>query len=102
MPDRDNWFGSALVYRPTVYEYCQLALQPTLDSGAAERMGEILRRAETEPLLNFLLEEADVMVARLQPSLSDEHLKQQQQRLRGAVDAVWIDQLLATCDRASH
>ncbi|MEO1070278.1 MAG: hypothetical protein AAFW95_14390, partial [Cyanobacteria bacterium J06638_6] len=34
--------------------------------------------------------------------LVDEHLKQQQKLLRGAIDAVWIDELLATCDRAAR
>ncbi len=89
MPDCDPWLGSALAYRPTVYEYCQLALCPTLDQAAAERMGEILRRAEAEPLLNFLIDEADGLVARLQPGLSEQRLQQQQQRLREAIDALW-------------
>ncbi|MFQ4134844.1 hypothetical protein PGN35_000835 [Nodosilinea sp. PGN35] len=97
MPDCDPLLDSALAYRPTVYEYCQLALRPTLDRAAAERMEEILRRAEAEPLLNLLIDEADGLVARLQPCLGEQRLQQQQQRLRDAIDALWVDELLATC-----
>lgn len=92
MANCDQWIGSALAYRPTVYEYCQLALRPTLDQADAERMGEILQRAEAEPLLNFLIDEADGLVARLQPALDDQRLQQQQQRLRVAIDALWVDE----------
>lgn len=97
MPDSDEWLGSAMAYRSTVYEYCQLALRPSLDQASAERMGEILRRAEVEPLLDLLIDEADGLVARLQPCLCDHLLQQQQQRLRGAIDALWVNELLAAC-----
>ena len=98
MPDSDEWLGSALAYRSTVYEYCQLALRPSLDQASAERMGEILRRAEAEPLLNLLIDEADGLVARLQPCLCEQLLQQQQLRLRGAIDALWVNELLAACE----
>jgi hypothetical protein len=97
MPDKDEWMATALAYRPTVYEYCQLALRPTLDAAASARLGEILRRAEAEPMLNFLIDEADGLVARLQPCLGEQRLQQQQQRLREAIDALWVDKLLAVC-----
>ena len=99
MPDCDEWLGSALAYRATVYEYCQLALRPRLDQSAADRLGEILQRAEAEPLLNLLIDEADGLVARLQPCLCNQHLHQQQQRLRIAIDALWVDELLSACGR---
>jgi len=100
MPDCDEWLGSALAYRSTLYEYCQLALRPTLDQAAAERLGEILQRAEAEPLLNFLIDEADSLVAQLQPCLCDQRLHQQQQRLRDVIDRLWVDELLTTCKRS--
>lgn len=99
MPTSDEWLGSALAYRSVVYEYCQLALRPSLDGAGADRMGEILRRAEAEPLLNLLIDAADDLVARQQPCLSEQHLHQQQQRLRGAIDTLWVNELLATCGR---
>ncbi|WP_155523592.1 hypothetical protein [Nodosilinea nodulosa] len=97
MPNADEWLGSALAYRSTVYEYCQLALCPSLDQASADRMGEILRRAEAEPLLNLLIDEADGLVARLQPCPCDQYIQQQQQRLQGAIDALWVNELLTTC-----
>lgn len=102
MPDCDEWLGSALAYRSTVYEYCQLALRPRLDQADADRMGEILQRAEAEPLLNLLIDEADGLVARLQPCLCDQRLHQQQQQLRTVIDALWIDELLSTCGRGEQ
>ncbi len=85
MSDCDEWLASILAHRPMVYEYCQLALRPALDPAAAQRMGEILRQAEAEPLLNLLIDEADELVERLQPALCNQHLRQQQQRLRVAI-----------------
>jgi hypothetical protein len=99
MPDCDEWLGSALAYRSTVYEYCQMALRPSLDRAAADRMGEILQRAEAEPLLNLLIDEADGLVNRLQPCLCDQHLHQQQQRLQIMIDVLWVDELLSACGR---
>lgn len=93
------WMGSALAYRSTVNDYCQLALCPSLDQAATERMGEILQQAEAEPLLNLLIDEVDRLVALLQPCLSEQHLQQQQQRLQRAIDALWVNELLATCGR---
>ncbi|MGF1566784.1 MAG: hypothetical protein ACFCVD_01700 [Nodosilinea sp.] len=97
MPDCDEWVNSALAYRPTVYEYCQLALRPTLDTAAAARLAEILCQAEAEPLLNLLIDEADCLVARLQPDQCDQQLQRQQQRLRATIDSLWVDQLIAKC-----
>jgi hypothetical protein len=85
MPDCDDWMVSALAHRPTVYEYCQLALRPSLGQAEADRMGEILRQAEAEPLLNFLIDEAEELVAKLRPGLCDQQLKQQQDKLRSAI-----------------
>ncbi|MGB3200018.1 MAG: hypothetical protein WBA99_03895 [Nodosilinea sp.] len=99
MSSPDPWTGSALAYRSTVNDYCQLALRPSLDQAAADRLDEILRRAEAEPLLNLLIDEVDRLVAWLQPCLSEQHLHQQQQHLQKAIDALWVNELLATCVR---
>jgi hypothetical protein len=85
MSDCDEWLVSIRAHRPMVYEYCQLALRPTLDQAAADRMDEILRQAEAEPLLNLLIDEADELVARLQPGLGGQQMQQQQERLREAI-----------------
>ena len=85
MPDRDEWMVIALAHRSTVYEYCQLALRPTLGQAEADRMGEILRQAEAEPVLHFLIDEADGLVAQIQPGFCDQQLKQQQDKLRVAI-----------------
>ncbi|MGB3138961.1 MAG: hypothetical protein WBB18_19280 [Nodosilinea sp.] len=90
----DQWLDSASAYRATVYEYCQLALRPSLDQASAERMGKILQQAEAEPLLDLLIDEADGLVARLQPDC-DQHLHLQQQRLQRTIDTLWVNDLVA-------
>jgi hypothetical protein len=97
MPDCDEWLGSALAYRPTLNEYCQLALRPSLDQAGADRLGEILHRAETEPLLDWLIDQADTLVAQCQFGLDDRHLRRQQQQLREKIDALWVEQVLSAC-----
>lgn len=99
MSTPDPWMGSALAYQSTVHDYCQLALRPSLDQAAAERMGDILRGAEADPLLNLLIDEVDRLIARLQPCLSEQQVQQQQRRLQRAIDALWVNELLATCSR---
>jgi len=95
MSDSDDWLYLAKSYEPIVYEYCQLALRPTLDQLATQRLGEILRQAVHEPLLSLLLDQVDGLVAQWQPSLTKQDCQQQQARLQGAVDRYWVNILLS-------
>mgnify|MGYP005755740601 CR=1 FL=1 len=84
----------ARIYQAIVLEYCQLALQPTLDDPAANRIAEILAQAESEPLLSLLLDEADHLIAHQQGAIDHQHIEHQQQQLKVAIEALWVDLLL--------
>lgn len=94
MADSDDWVDQALQYRPIIYEYCQLALRPTLTDAEAVRLGEILAQAEASPLLSFLVDEADYLIAQHQNLICNQYLQQQQRLLLEAMDAVWITELI--------
>ncbi len=99
MSDSDRWPNQAQGYEPIVYEYCQLALRPTLDQLAAQRLGEILHQAIAEPLLSLMIDEADRLLNRWQSTMSTVVLQQQQVRLQQRIDAQWIETLLTELQR---
>lgn len=84
----------AQAYSPLVHEYCQLALQPTLDEAAAERVDEILQQAENDPMLSLLLDEADHLVAHARGLIDADYVATQQQRLQTSLEALWVEQLI--------
>jgi hypothetical protein len=84
----DGWLERALQYRPVLEEYCDLATCPLLDDGPADRLAAILQQAETDPLLSWLLEEADHLLAHLQGLVGDEKIQQQQQQLQAVSDEI--------------
>ena len=85
---------SLLNYKELVYEYCALAVKCTLTDDAADRMVEILRKAESEPLLSFLIDEADHLVAHELGLIDGLLINQQQAKLQQRIETNWIDQLL--------
>lgn len=85
---------SLLKYKGLVYEYCALAVKCTLTDEAADRMAEILQKAESEPLLSFLIDEADHLVAHELGLIDGQMITQQQAKLKRCIETNWIDQLL--------
>ena len=85
---------SLLNYKGLVYEYCALAVKCTLTDEAADRMAEILQKAESEPLLSFLLDEADQVVAHELGLIDGSLINQQQAKLQRCIETNWVDQLL--------
>lgn len=85
---------SLLKYKGLVYEYCALAVKCTLTDEAADRMVEILQKAESEPLLSFLIDEADHLVAHELGLIDGLMINQQQAKLKQRIEANWVDQLL--------
>ena len=80
-------------HRPTLIEYCTLALQPTLSDADEDRLGTILAQAVDDPLLSFWLDEADDWVGGHLNLLPEEALKQQQGKLRRIIGQTWVDTL---------
>ena len=63
------------LYRPLFSEYCQLATCSELSEAQADRMLEILDRAQEDSILDFLIAEADHIIAHEQ-GLMEEKNKQ--------------------------
>jgi hypothetical protein len=94
MHHANGWVERALKYRPTLQDYCDLAMRPTLDEGAASRMAAILHQAEADCLLGWLLDEADHLIAHLQNLIHDDQIQQQQLQLQTTIDGLWMEELI--------
>ncbi|MBT9313275.1 peptidoglycan-binding domain-containing protein [Leptothoe kymatousa] len=83
---------SAQNHREIVLRYCQLAVQPQLDQLEAEQLDTILATAERDPLLSFLIDEADHMVAHLNNLIDDGDIADQQQKLQTCLNQAWLNE----------
>lgn len=45
-------------------EYCELAIRPSLSFSETERIAEILEQAQVDEMLNLLIDEADLYIAK--------------------------------------
>ncbi|MEM1240268.1 MAG: peptidoglycan-binding domain-containing protein [Cyanobacteria bacterium P01_H01_bin.26] len=77
-------------YRELIQTYCQLSVQPTLNDVDTEHLDSILATAETDPLVSFLIDEADHMLAHLY--IDDIDVTQQQQKLQNCLSEAWLEQ----------
>lgn len=84
----------ALPYKDLLKEYCTLALQPTLQDSGANRLEEILQQAQSEPPLDFLIDEADHILAHELGLIKKEFIQHQQQELKKSLDRLWCERLL--------
>lgn len=80
-------------HRTTLIDYCTLALQPSLSTTDEDRLGEILAQAVDDPLLSFWVEEVDGWVGEQLDLLSEDALKQQQNKLKRIIGQTWVDTL---------
>lgn len=80
-------------YRSMLIDYCTLALEPSLSAAAAERMADILAQSVDDPLLSFWLDEADCWVGEQLHLVTEDDLRQQQQKLKRIIGQTWADSL---------
>jgi len=90
------------LYLPVVRRYCQLAVLPHLAEFDAIELDHILEMAENDPWLTLLLDEADHLIAHRYNLVCADTVRQQQQRLAQAIDACWVDHLLADAQAQQH
>jgi len=64
-----------------VLEYCRLASRPTLSEVEADRMAEILESAQSDSLLDFLINEADHLLAHNLDLIDEYLIKNEQAKL---------------------
>ena len=79
-------------HRHLIYTYCQLSAQPHLSDTDTERLDAILAIAQTDPLISFLIDEADHMLAHLYGLVDENDIAQQQQKLQTCLSEAWLDQ----------
>jgi hypothetical protein len=84
----------ALRYRGILQEYCHLCGRTTLNDLEAERIQTILDDAQSDPLLSFLIDETDHMLAHQHHLISDGFIVQQQELLKNSLDHVWVEEIL--------
>lgn len=79
-------------HRGVILSYCQLSMQSQLSDYDAEQLDAILTAAQTDPLLSFLIDEADHMVAHLYGFIDEGDIAEQQQQLQACLKEVWLSE----------
>lgn len=64
-----------------VLEYCLLAIRPTLSEKEADRMTKILESAQSDKILDFLINEADHFLAHHLDLINESFIKNEQTKL---------------------
>lgn len=76
-------------HRDLIQTYCQLSIQPALNKNDSEHLDTILAKAAADPLLSFLIDEADHMLAHLHGFIDDDDIAKQQQKLQTQLSHAW-------------
>lgn len=94
MNDLEILVEQSLKYRGIIEEYFTLASQQTLTQWQAAQIGEILELAESDSLLNFLIDLADYILAQELGLIRESVIQYQFQELRKSLDRFWCEQVL--------
>lgn len=95
MNDMETMVQQSLAYKDTIHAYWRLASRPTLTESEADYLEKILNQAQSEPFLEFLLDEVDHLLAHELGLLDEQYIKHQQNELKKSLDQAWFEQLLA-------
>ena len=87
-----NISDHAQQHRDLLQTYCQLSVQPTLSDSDTARLDAILAIAENDPLVSFLIDEADHMLAHVYHFIDDAEIADQQAKLQTCLNDAWLDQ----------
>jgi hypothetical protein len=79
-------------HRDLIQTYCQLSVQPALSEHDTKRLDAILAEAESDPLISFLIDEADHMLAHLYGFIDENDITDQQQKLQTCLSEAWLNQ----------
>lgn len=91
-PNNFNISNHARQHRDLIQTYCQLSVQPGLNDKDTEHLDAILAQAETDPLISFLIDEADHMLAHLYSFIEEDDITQQQEKLQACLSKAWLSQ----------
>ena len=79
-------------HRELIQTYCQLSIKPALNDSDTKHFDAILAIAETDPLVSFLIDEADHMLAHLYGFIDENDITDQQQKLKACLSEAWLNQ----------
>lgn len=82
-----------------VSEYCTLATLPSLDEAQSHRMEEIFTQAEQDPMLNFLIDEADHIIGHELGLIDVSFIQSQQEKLQQSIDQTWTQLVLESSQK---
>ncbi|MGD1854196.1 MAG: peptidoglycan-binding protein [Leptolyngbyaceae cyanobacterium] len=91
-PNNLNISDYAQQHRDLIQTYCQLSIQPTLSDLDSAQLDHILADAENDPLISFLIDEADHMLAHLYSFIDEADISDQQQKLQSCLNKAWLSQ----------
>lgn len=80
--------------RNIVLEYCQLSVRDTLTDAQSVTIASILKQAEDDPMLSFLLDEADHVIGHQLGLVNVSKIQAEQIDLQQILDQTWIDWLV--------
>ena len=80
--------------RSIVLEYLGLAILDTLTDQQEKRMEAIFQQAEADPLLGFLIDEADHVAGHELDLIDSGYIAEQQEKLAQTLDQTWVQSVI--------
>jgi hypothetical protein len=84
----------SLKYTEIIHEYCTLASQRSLTQLQADRLEKILQQAQSDPWLDFLIDEADHILAHELGLIKEQFIQHQLHELKKSIDRLWCELFL--------
>lgn len=94
MSDIEIVIQQSLKYTEIIHEYCTLASQRTLTQMQADRLEKILQEAQKDPWLDFLIDEADHILAHQLGLIKEQVIQHQVHELKKSLDRIWCERIL--------
>jgi hypothetical protein len=94
MNDIELLVQPSLNYTEIIHEYCTLASQRSLTQLQADRLDRILQDAEVDPWLDFLIDEADHILAHQLGLIKEPFIQYQLQELSKSIDRSWFERMV--------
>ncbi|MBD1859959.1 MULTISPECIES: peptidoglycan-binding domain-containing protein [Leptolyngbya] len=97
----DSFIQESQKHLAVLQEYYKLECQQRLNDTEVNRVQEILEQAQKDPLLDFLIDEVDHILAHEFGLIDEQFIQQQQQKLESLINSTWLEHLLSSYTRES-
>ena len=84
----------SLKYTEIIGEYCTLASQRALSEQQADRLEQIFQNAQSDPWLDFLIDEADHILAHELGLIKEQVIQHQLHELKISIDHLWCERII--------